>query len=290
MAEQLRIGMIQADIVWEQKEANFALYERLLGKLAGKADLVVMPEMFATGFTMNASAMGETNDGVTMQHVSEWAKRYGTAISGSFIAIGGEQYFNYNGHCSIDIASSKSDASESLVNVREQYFNRAFFAKPDGSVSFYDKRHLFRMAQEDRYFASGDKQLIVEYQGWKICLQVCYDLRFPVWSRNTDNSYDLLIYVANWPEARRNAWISLLQARAIENLSYVCGVNRAGTNGSGIVFHGDSMIFSYKGERLANLGKRANSVSVITLEKASLERFRKKFPAWMDADRFTIER
>ena len=288
MAEQLRIGMIQANIVWEQKEANFALYERLLGKLAGKVDLVVMPEMFATGFTMNASAMGETNDGVTMQHVSEWAKRYGTAISGSFIAIGGEQYFNYNGHCSIDIASSKIDASESLVNFASSILI-GLSLQTRRKRQLLRQRHLFRMAHEDRYFASGDKHMIVEYQGWHICMQVCYDLRFPVWSRNTDNGYDLLIYVANWPEARRNAWISLLQARAIENLSYVCGVNRAGTNGSGILFHGDSMIFSYKGERLANLGKRANSVSVITLEKSPQERFRQKFPAWMDADHFTIE-
>jgi len=259
MAELLRIGMVQANIAWEQKEVNFTLYSKLLSKLEGKADVAVMPEMFATGFTMNAAGMSETNDGPTMQHVAEWSKCYKMALCGSFIAHDGEQYFN-----------------------------RAFFAKPDGSICFYDKRHLFRMAQEDRYFASGNKQLIIDYQGWNICLQVCYDLRFPVWSRNVGNAYDLIIYVANWPESRRNAWISLLQARAIENLSYVCGVNRAGANGEGIMFHGDSMLFSFKGERMANLGKRANSVRIVNIEKASLERFRQKFPAWRDADQFTI--
>ena len=170
-----------------------------------------------------------------------------------------------------------------------KFYNRAFFITPEGEEHYYDKRHLFRMAEEDKHFSAGDKRLIVPYKGWNICLQVCYDLRFPVWSRNVNNEYDLLIYVANWPEARKKAWKALLHARAIENMAYVCGVNRVGVDGKGFLFRGDSMIYNAKGKKLADAGKREEITRTCTLKKSELDEFRAKFPAWKDADGFGID-
>ena len=178
---------------------------------------------------------------------------------------------------------------EKLAKEDGKFFNRAFFVTPEGETYLYDKRHLFRMAGEDRHFTAGDKRMIVRYKDWNICLQVCYDLRFPVWSRNVDNEYDLLIYVANWPEARKKVWKTLLQARAMENMAYVCGVNRVGIDGKGFVYRGDSMIFSPKGKKLADAGKREEVTRTCTLTRADLEELRGKFPAWKDADMFEIK-
>ena len=209
---------------------------------------------------MDVEKLADTMDGATIPTIKGWAKKYKLAVAGSFIA--------------------KEDG---------KFFNRAFFVTPEGETYLYDKRHLFRMAGEDRHFTAGDKRTIVRYKDWNICLQVCYDLRFPVWSRNVNNEYDLLIYVANWPEARKKVWKTLLQARAMENMAYVCGVNRVGIDGKGFVYRGDSMIFSPKGKKLADAGKREEVTRTCTLTRADLEELRGKFPAWKDADMFEIK-
>ncbi len=259
MAEDLRISMIQSHIIWEDKEENLSYFGELLRRVSGRTDLAVLPETFSTGFSMNVEALADPMDGTTVATIKGWAERYKMAVAGSFIA-------------------------------REEgkYYNRAFFVTPDGEASYYDKRHLFRMAGEDRHFSAGDKPLVVRYKDWNICLQVCYDLRFPVWSRNVNNAYDLLIYVANWPEARKKAWKVLLQARAIENMAYVCGVNRVGVDGKGFAFRGDSMIYDARGKKLADAGKRDETTRTCALSKTDLEAFRAKFPAWKDADAFQL--
>ena len=259
MAEDLRISMIQSHIIWEDKEENLSYFGELLRRVSGRTDLAVLPETFSTGFSMNVEALADPMDGTTVATIKGWAERYKMAVAGSFIA-----------------------------REERKYYNRAFFVTPDGKARYYDKRHLFRMAGEDRHFSAGDKPLVVRYKDWNICLQVCYDLRFPVWSRNVNNAYDLLIYVANWPEARKKAWKVLLQARAIENMAYVCGVNRVGVDGKGFAFRGDSMIYDARGKKLADAGKRDETTRTCALSKTDLEAFRAKFPAWKDADAFQL--
>lgn len=259
MPEKLRISMVQSHITWEDREENLCYYGELLRRVSGRTDIAVLPETFTTGFSMEVEKLADTMDGITIPTVKEWARKYKLAVVGSFIAC--------------------EDG---------KYYNRAFFITPEGDTHFYDKRHLFCMAGEDEHFTSGDKRVIVRYKDWNICLQVCYDLRFPVWVRNVNNEYDVLIYVANWPEARKRAWKSLLQARAIENMAYVCGVNRVGVDGKGFTYRGDSMVFSPKGKKLADAGKREEITRTCTLDKIELEEFRTKFPAWKDADTFSI--
>ena len=255
----LRISMIQSDIMWENTEENLCNYGKLLSRVAGKTDIAVLPEMCATGFSFQTKRLAETNDGKTISGMKKYAKDCNIAITGSFIA---------------------SDDGN--------YYNRAFFLTPDGQEYYYDKRHLFRMAGEDKYFSSGTKRLIVNYLGWRICLMVCYDIRFPVWSRNTDNEYDLLIYVANWPEARIDAWKALLKARAIENMCYVCGVNRVGIDANDVRYNGNSRIYSPKGERIFEAENGKASIITGILGYENLESLRAKFPVWKDADKFEI--
>ncbi|MDR1258083.1 MAG: amidohydrolase [Tannerellaceae bacterium] len=261
MTENLRISLVQAPIVWEDREANLSLYEGLLSSISGSTDLAVLPETFTTGFSMNAESLGETADGVTVATLRAWAERFGMAVAGSFIARDRDM---------------------------RRCYNRGFLVTPGGEASYYDKRHLFRMAGETEHFTPGAKQMIAGYRGWNICLEVCYDLRFPVWSRNVNNAYDLMIYVANWPESRIKAWTSLLPARAIENLAYVCGVNRTGSDGEGIVYNGHSALYSPKGDTLADAGAEERVIRSCTLHKSELERLRARFPVWKDADAFTI--
>ena len=261
MAEELRVSMIQAHIIWEDREENLCYYGELLRRVSGRADLAVLPETFTTGFSMkNVAKLAEPMDGQTISTVKGWAKKYGMAIMSSFLC-------EEEGH----------------------YYNRAFFVTPEGEVSTYDKHHLFRMGGENDYFTPGNRQTIVDYKGWRICMQVCYDLRFPVWTRNVDNKYDLLIYIANWPEVRKKAWKLLLKARAIENMAYVCGVNRVGVDGEDLTYRGDSMIIDPKGDKVGTAGKREEITRTCTLKKAELEAFRKKFPAWKDADSFVLK-
>lgn len=260
MADNLRISMIQSHIIWEDRDENLGYYGELLRRVSGKTDLAILPETFSTGFSMNVGKLADRMDGVTISTIKGWTQKYKMAVAGSFIAEEGGKYYN-----------------------------RAFLITPEGEEHYYDKRHLFRMAEEDKYFTAGDKLTIIPYKGWNICLQVCYDLRFPVWSRNVENAYDLLIYVANWPETRKRVWKTLLQARAMENLCFVCGVNRVGIDGGGFVYRGDSMVFNPKGKKLADAGKREEITRTCTLDKADLLKIREKFPAWKDADRYTID-
>ena len=260
MVEDLSISMVQSHIIWEDKKKNLEYYGKLLRRASGKTDIVILPETFTTGFSMHVEQLADTMDGITIRTIKEWAKIYNLAIVGSFIA--------------------QED---------RKFFNRSFFVIPDGQIYLYDKRHLFRMAGEDQSFSAGDKLTIVPYKGWNICLQVCYDLRFPVWSRNVRNKYDLLIYVANWPEARKKVWKTLLQARAIENMAYVCGVNRVGDDGKGVVYRGNSMLISPKGDILADAGKRENIIRTCNLNYGDLERLRMKFPVWKDVDVFELK-
>lgn len=255
----LRLSVIQSHIIWEDRLENLGYYGELLRRISGKTDLAVLPEMFTTGFSMRVNNLAETNEEETVNCVKKWAATYQMAIVGSFMATD-------NG----------------------KFYNRAFFITPEGEASYYDKRHLFSMAGENKYFEAGNKRLVVNYRGWKICPLICYDLRFPVWSRNVKNEYDLLIYVANWPEVRKRAWKSLLQARAIENMAYVCGVNRVGTDGHGFTYIGESLVFTPKGKRLISAGTKDEVTRTCKLEKENLELLRTKFPAWKDADSFLI--
>lgn len=260
MADSLRISMIQSHIIWEDRDENLGYYGELLRRVSGKTDIAVLPETFTTGFSMEVERLADTMDGPTVPAIKGWASKYNLAVVGSFI-----------------------------VKDNGNYFNRAFFITPEGDEYYYDKRHLFRMADEDKHFTAGNKRTVISYKGWNICLQVCYDLRFPVWSRNRNNEYDLLIYVANWPEARKKVWKTLLPARAVENMAYVCGVNRVGIDGKGFTYRGDSMVFSPKGKKLADAGKREEITRTCTLNKEDLDELRAKFPAWKDADAFSIE-
>lgn len=257
----MKLTILQTDICWENKPANLQHVQHMLQMLSGSTDLAVLPEMFSTGFSMNIETLAEPVEGPTITQLRQWAQQYQLALAGSYLAI---------------------DPSSSAC------YNRAFFLTPQGESHFYDKRHLFRMGHENDYYTAGTEQSIIHYQGWNIKLLICYDLRFPVWSRNTNNAYDLLIYVANWPAARRKAWDILLTARAIENLAYVCGVNRTGTDGNQLKYDGGSAVYGPKGETLASVPDSTSTCATVQLSLDALRQFREKFPAWQDADRFTI--
>ncbi|WP_303010925.1 amidohydrolase [uncultured Bacteroides sp.] len=257
--DSLRISIIQTDIIWENKQENLLLQEKKLQSLRGTTEIAVLPEMFSTGFSMQSSELAEPNSGITVTVLKQWASQFQMAICGSYIATD-------NG-C---------------------FYNRAFFLTPEGEEFFYDKRHLFRMGREAEYFSAGNKRTVISYLGWNICLLICYDLRFPVWSRNINNEYDLLIYVANWPASRRLAWDTLLRARALENQCYVCGVNRVGTDGHHLSYNGGSKIYSALGTEIASLPDEEEGIRTAPLTLSALRQFREKFPAWKDADGFQL--
>ena len=257
--ELIRISIVQTDIVWENKQENLRLLHEKLQSLRGTTEIVVLPEMFSTGFSMQSKILAESNSGETITLLKQWASQFQLAICGSYIATD-------NG----------------------QFYNRAFFLTPEGEEFCYDKRHLFRMGREAEHFSAGDKRLIIPYRGWNICLLVCYDLRFPVWSRNVNNEYDLLIYVANWPVSRRLVWDTLLRARALENQCYVCGVNRIGTDGYHLEYNGGSKVYPAFGEEVASLPDGQEGIATAALNLTSLNQFREKFPVWKDADEFHL--
>lgn len=257
--QDLRITLVQADLIWHQPEANRTQFEDIFADLEGKTDLIVLPEMFTTGFTMTPEALAEPEDGETVQWLKQQAHRLDVAIVGSVV-----------------------------TQVGDHYRNRLFFTPPNGEQQVYDKRHLFRMGGEHNHYEAGRERVVVEYKGWRIMPQICYDLRFPVFSRN-HNEYDLLLYVANWPKPRRQPWRTLLQARAIENLTYVAGVNRVGTDGAGLEYSGDSLLVDFTGECLIDQAAEQAFVETYTLDSRALNDFRKRFPAWMDADAFDLK-
>ena len=259
MMHPLKISIVQTDIAWENKQENLRMLREKLHALRGTTEIVVLPEMFSTGFTMKSRELAEPVSGITVRILKELAADFQLALCGSFI-------------CS----------------ERSNYYNRSFFITPEGEEFYYDKRHLFRMGNEAEYFSSGNNKLIISYRGWNICLLVCYDLRFPVWSRNVNNEYDLLIYVASWPQARRLAWDTLLCARALENMCYVCGVNRIGVDGNKLIYNGGSVVFSAKGEVLASVPDGEEGIETVSLSLISLQQLRDKFPVWKDADAFRL--
>jgi len=258
---ELRISLVQTGIFWEDKNRNLEHYGNLLKKLSGKSDLAVLPELFSTGFSIDAFHLSETTGENTIQTIHSWTKEYNLAVCGSFLA--------------------KDDS--------ERIFNRGFFVEPNGNAWFYDKRHLFRMGLEQQRFIAGNQQVIVPYEGWNIRLIICYDLRFPVWTRNRKNEYDVLICPANWPSARANVWQTLVVARALENQCYFCGVNRIGEDGNSIEHQGDSVLIDFKGNRILETVPNEESVVTGILQKDHLDDFRERFPAWLDADDFEIK-
>jgi predicted amidohydrolase len=257
---KFRVSIVQQPLAWHDAQANRAHFAATLAPLAGETDLVILPEMFTTGFTMKPEEFAEPADGPTRAWLLEQARALDAAVGGSV-----------------------------AVNDHGQYFNRFMVALPGGPTYWYDKRHLFRMAGEHRKYDGGDHALIIEWRGARLCPLVCYDLRFPVWSRRRPAlDYDLLIYAANWPAARRYAWTTLLRARAMENQAFVAGVNRVGDDGNGIAHLGDSVVLDYIGEPLLELHDRPRAATV-TLDLDALRGWRDRFPAHLDADAFSLE-
>ncbi|MBN2520181.1 MAG: amidohydrolase [Bacteroidales bacterium] len=256
--DKLKVALFQIDINWEKKDENLKKISKIFKKINNDIDLIILPEMFTTGFTMNTLENAEDMNGITINWMKQYSKETNSLIIGSII-----------------------------INENKKYYNRLICSFPDGNMNYYDKKHLFRMSNENKHYTSGNKKLIIEFKGWNMCPMICYDLRFPVWSRNTD-SYDLLIYIANWPEKRRDHWIKLLFARAIENQSYVIGLNRIGTDGNGINYSGDSIIINPKGELLNKVITQKEKIIYATLSKKEIIDYKKSFPVYSDADRFRL--
>jgi predicted amidohydrolase len=257
----LTVALVQAPLQWHDPAANRAAFATLLAPWAGRADLFVLPEMFTTGFTMEPEAVAEAAGGATHAWLQQQARALDAALTASHACHEGERHFN-----------------------------RLLWATPDGQVLHYDKRHLFRMAGEHQRYAPGRDLLVTGWRGLRFAPQVCYDLRFPVWSRRREGyDYDVLIYVANWPAVRSGAWRALLVARAIENQCYVVGVNRLGTDDKGLAYAGDSLVVDPRGQLLAD-PRATPGVTLATLDYTALTEFRDRFPAHLDADRFTLKK
>lgn len=261
----LTFTLIQTNLTWEDKAANLAMLHKKIMGITGKTEVVVLPEMFSTGFSMKPALFAETMQGQTVRWMRETAATKRVILTGSVI-----------------------------IEEEGSYYNRLIWMLPNGEYGYYDKRHLFAYAGEDRHYKAGSKRLIAQVKGWKLNLLVCYDLRFPVWARqspptafNNSSEYDVLLYVANWPERRIHAWRTLLQARAIENQSYVIGLNRAGYDGNEIYHNGNSMVIDPLGEILYEK-QHDEDIFTITLQKERLDEVRSKFPFWKDGDKFMI--
>lgn len=259
----LKVSLVQTSLHWEDKASNLSMLSEKIASVKASTHLVVLPEMFTTGFSMKPEQLAENMEGDTLAWMKQTARDNKVILTGSMIA---EQEGNY--------------------------YNRLVWMLPNGQFGTYDKRHLFAFAEEDKHYTSGTKRLIASVNGWKVHLLVCYDLRFPVWARQQfdeqgNYEYDVLVYVANWPEKRSTAWKSLLQARAIENQCYVVGVNRVGKDANDIIYSGDSMVIDPLGEILYQKANEED-VATLTLDKDHLDAVRKRFPFWRDADNFDI--
>lgn len=254
----MKVALVQSSIVWENPKSNRNFYEEKINALTEQVDLIVLPEMFTTGFTMNPSVVAETMQGETVQVLRSLAKAKKCAITGSLI-----------------------------INEGKNFFNRLVFVFPNGELQFYDKRHLFTLAGEDKVYTSGKEKLIVDYLGWKICPLVCYDLRFPVFARNTEN-YDLLLYVANWPKPRINAWDILIKARSVENMCYTIGVNRVGLDSNNLEYIGHSQVVDYLGDSILE-PQESEAVFIVELNKDKMLETRKKLGFLNDLDSFEIK-
>ncbi|WP_271405668.1 amidohydrolase [Tenacibaculum soleae] len=256
---KLITALIQADLMWENPPENRKKFEEKINTLSSNIDIVILPEMFTTGFTMNATNLAETINGPTVIWMQKLAVQKKCAFVGSII-----------------------------ITENNQYFNRLLFVHPSGKIDFYDKKHLFTLAGEHKVFSAGNKKTIINYKGWKICPSICYDLRFPVWARNTEN-YDLLLYVASWPVNRIEAWDTLLKARAIENMSYTIGVNRVGQDANNYEYNGNSVGYDPLGKCLAKNDKGEETCLIIELNKEVQNKIRDKFKFLDDKDIFNIQ-
>lgn len=258
MQNELNVVGIQADLFWEDSEKNITYFEQEINKLSSDVNLIVLPEMFSSGFTMNPENVFENMEGKSISWMKNMAAKQNAALVGSLV-----------------------------ISENNNYYNRLLFVHPNGDIDYYDKRHSFTLAGEHKTYTSGNKKLIVDYLGWKICPLICYDLRFPVWARNSED-YDVLIYIANWPVTRIKAWDTLLKARAIENMSYTIGVNRCGNDTNNYEYSGNSLIVDFLGNELSNL--EANEIGNIKaiLKKNDQEKVRFKLGFLKDKDSFTI--
>ena len=259
MKEAFSITLVQSNPVWKNTTANLHSIEEMVASIAVPTDLILLPEMFNTGFIMTPQKYAETMEGQTLQWMQTLAKQYHTAIAGSLI-----------------------------IEENEQYFNRFVFVHHSGAHVHYDKKHLFSYAGEDKHYTAGTHRLIFEYKGWKIAPFVCYDLRFPVWSRNTED-YDIALYVANWPAERSLAWNALLKARAIENVCYTVGINRIGSDENGLQYIGDSQIIGPSGEEIFLEKSQKETITTQHLSRETLVTTRKKYPFLNDSDHFKLE-
>ena len=255
--DTLNVALVQTTLAWENPKANRTHIEDKVSSIT--ADLIVLPEMFSSGFTMNASEVAETMNGETITWLKALSKTKNAAIVGSLV-----------------------------IKENENYYNRLVFVEPNGTLTTYDKRHTFTLAGEHKMYTAGTKKIIIDYKGFKICPLVCYDLRFPVWARNSED-YDLLIYVANWPKVRIAAWDALLKARAIENMSYCIGVNRVGLDGNNYEYSGHSAAYDVLGNRMDSIPESIETMEVITLEKSHITKYRERLGFLKDRDTFSLE-
>jgi omega-amidase len=255
----MKISIVQPDLLWENKSGNFKNLEKLICPVYNKTDIVILPEMFSTGFSMNTELLSEESSGETFEWMNSISQMGNIGLCGSYI-----------------------------VKEGNKFFNRWMFVSPEKESWGYDKRHLFSIGHEDKFFSPGKKRVVFSFRGVRISPYICYDLRFPVWSRNR-NDYDLMINSANWPESRHKVWITLLKARAIENQCYVAGSNRIGTDGNGINHCGDSVVINPRGEIIASAGKDEESLITVGISMEELTDFREKFPVMNDADTFNID-
>ncbi len=258
MSNSLTVALIQTSLVWENPEANRINLEKKVNTIES-ADLIILPEMFTSGFTMNASSVAEIMDGNTINWLKQLADKKQIAIVGSLV-----------------------------ITENNNYYNRLIFVEPSGTITHYDKKHTFTLAGEHKVYTAGTEKLTMNYKGWKICPMVCYDLRFPVWARNTED-YDLLLYVANWPKIRTDAWDALLKARAIENMAYCIGVNRVGLDGNNYEYSGHSAAYDVLGHRMDSIPESKEAIEIVTLEKEHITKYREKLGFLKDRDAFNLK-
>ena len=256
--QDLKVALIQADLVWENSHQNRLNFSKKIAAITQEIDLIVLPEMFNTGFTMNPDPVAETMDGETINWLKNIAQEKNCAITGSLV-----------------------------IREENKFYNRLVFAFPQGEIRTYDKRHTFTLVGEDKVYAAGKKKLIIDYKGWKICPLICYDLRFPVWARNTED-YDLLIFVANWPKLRIAAWDTLLKARAIENMTYCIGVNRVGLDANAYEYIGHSSAYDSLGKIISNIPESVEDMGIVTLNAEHLQKTRDKLRFLDDRDSFDL--
>lgn len=259
MHKSLTVAIIQTNLVWENPAENRRLLNDKVNTINTNIDLIILPEMFTSGFTMNASSIAESMNGVTIEWLKSKAKEKQATFIGSIV-----------------------------ISENNNYYNRLVCVEPSGNITYYDKRHTFTLAGEHKVYTAGTEKVTFDFKGWKICPLVCYDLRFPVWARNIVD-YDLLLYVANWPKARINAWDVLLKARAIENMSYCIGVNRVGLDGNNYEYSGHSAAYDVLGNRMDSIPENKEAIEIIVLEKDHIKKYREKLNFLNDKDVFTLK-